>query len=140
MIGPFQGEYRWLSNFWPVLVFWEDILYPSVEHAYQAAKSPLMTERRMIAGLPTAGKAKREGRYLTIRIDWEAVKVDIMLELLRIKFRSSDLKAKLIATGKEELVEVNSWGDTFWGVCNGEGQNQLGKLLMKVREEIIGNA
>jgi predicted NAD-dependent protein-ADP-ribosyltransferase YbiA (DUF1768 family) len=76
------------------------------------------------------------GRAVTLRHDWEAVKFSYMELGLRLKFQNSDLAEKLIATGDEELVEGNTWGDRVWGVCDGEGENRLGKLLMKIREEI----
>jgi ribA/ribD-fused uncharacterized protein len=133
MIDSFSGEYRFLSNFWSVNISYQGITYPSTEHAYQAAKSPHFLERIRIATLPT-GEAKREGQKLELRADWDNVKIQVMRELLMIKFANPDLQAKLLATESHELVEGNWWGDIFWGVCNGVGQNHLGRLLMEVRE------
>jgi ribA/ribD-fused uncharacterized protein len=111
--------------------------YPSLEHAYQAAKTIRHTDRFFFQELiTTAGEAKRAGRRLKIRDDWESVKLDVMLTLLREKFKQPKFKSLLLSTDNEELVEGNTWGDTFWGVCNGKGENHLGKLLMKVREEL----
>jgi ribA/ribD-fused uncharacterized protein len=74
-----------------------------------------------------------------MRPDWEQVKILIMTSLVRDKFtRHQDLKEQLLATGDAELIEGNWWGDTFWGVCKGKGENHLGKVLMKVREELKG--
>lgn len=135
MIKEFQGEYRFLSNFWPCRVKYEHVIFPSVEHAYQAAKT-LDYEQRIEFMVLTAGQAKRKGAQLELRPYWEQIKVKVMGELLRLKFQDPELREKLLATGEEELVEGNAWNDTFWGVCNGVGQNNLGKLLMQVRQEI----
>ena len=82
------------------------------------------------------GKAKRLGRKVTLRPDWEQIKTYTMLLLLRIKFSDENLATKLLETGEQKLIEGNSWGDCFWGVCDGVGENHLGKLLMQVREEL----
>jgi len=84
-------------------------------------------------------EAKRLGRRVRLRSDWEQVKYDVMLDVVRAKFNQHpDLAQKLLATGDEELVEGNDWGDTYWGVCNGRGKNMLGKILMRVRAELRG--
>lgn len=93
-------------------------------------------ERAAIRLCCSPGEAKRLGRKATLRLDWEKVKLTIMEDLLRQKFAWKELKEKLLSTGDEELVEGNTWSDTFWGVCNGKGENHLGKLLMKIREEL----
>lgn len=93
--------------------------------------------RETIASANTPAEAKRLARKAVLRHDWSDVKLSIMEELLRLKFaRGSDLAQQLLNTGDQELVEVNWWNDTFWGVCNGRGANHLGKLLMKIREEL----
>ena len=136
-INSFQGEYRWLSNFWPAQIKWEGHIYPTVEHAYQAAKTVDASEQEAIRKCSTPGKAKRCGRNLTIRPDWEECKLLVMRSLVLLKFRDNpDLKVKLLSTGEAELVEGNPWGDTFWGVCNGVGENHLGRILMEVREQL----
>jgi ribA/ribD-fused uncharacterized protein len=136
VIDSFRGEYRWLSTNWPAQVELGGMRFPSVEHAYQAAKTTDARQRaQFLTGSP--GDAKRLGRRVTMRPDWEVVKVDVMRDLLRQKFaRGSELAAKLIATGAQPLVEGNTWGDTFWGVCRGKGENNLGRLLMQVRDEV----
>jgi len=136
MIGPFTGNFRFLSNFYPLRRFvWRGEEWPTVEHAFQAAKvmgGPVW-ERIKLAKTP--GEAKRMGRRAALREDWESVKVPIMYELLTIKFRDPYLFRKLLETGEHDLVEINDWGDTFWGVCNGKGENFLGMLLMLVRDD-----
>jgi N-glycosidase YbiA len=136
-IDKFSGEYRFLSNFWLAEVEMDGLTYPCVENAYQAAKNFDRERRKMFLSL-TPGQAKNEGRKAIMRPDWEDVKILIMTQLVRDKFnRNKSLQERLLQTGDLELVEGNTWGDTFWGVCNGEGTNHLGKVLMKVRAELL---
>jgi hypothetical protein len=133
----FDNEYRFLSNFAPAYVMFDEQSYVTVEHAYQAAKSSDPAERALIGAALTAGKAKRAGRRVRIlRSDWEQVKEKIMWTLLRQKFATQPYRNMLVATADAELVEGNDWGDTYWGVCDGKGLNRLGILLMQVRAEI----
>jgi len=133
----FEGEYRFLSNFSPSIVGYDGWLYPTVEHAYQAAKTLNPKQREEIQFCGPASKAKWLGRYVCIRHDWNDTKVQVMEYLLRQKFTGyHDLSLKLYETGDKYLEETNTWNDTFWGVCNGKGQNVLGNLLMKIRKDI----
>jgi hypothetical protein len=133
----FQGEYRWLSNFWPAPVSHDGIRYASVEHAYQAAKTLDFAKRWEISQVDSPSEVKRIGKALPLRPDWEQAKFLIMRELLVQKFvRYPDLRKKLLATGDAELVENNLWGDKIWGVCRGVGENHLGRLLMAIRKEL----
>jgi len=133
VIDNFSGKYRFLSNFYPAEVELDGVIYPSVENAYQAAKT-LDTEERNKFTKCNATSAKRLGRNLKLRDGWEKVRVEIMAQLIHKKFQYPELREKLIATGTAELVEGNWWGDTFWGVCKGKGQNKLGSILMLIRE------
>src|SRR4051812_15736717 len=136
-IAEFQGEYRFLSNFYPATVVFEGITYPTAEHAYQSAKTTDMVQRRRIAALATPADAKREGRALQQRPDWERVKFDVMERCVRDKFtRNPELRGKLLATDDAYLEEGNTWNDRIWGVYQGQGENRLGKILMKVREDL----
>jgi ribA/ribD-fused uncharacterized protein len=136
-IAEFQGEYRFLSNFWPAEVTYEDITYPTTEHAYQASKTLDPEARKRIAALPTPAEAKAEGRKLKLRDDWETAKFVVMEDVVRLKFtKHADLREKLLATGDALLEEGNTWGDRVWGVYQGQGENRLGKILMKVRDEL----
>ena len=136
-ISDFRGGFKFLSNFYIADVSYDGVTYPSTEHAYQAAKTTDALERQKVLTTPTCFKAKRMGMQVTLRPDWDAIKLGIMEDLIRQKFtRHQDLREQLLATGTKELVEGNTWGDTYWGVCNGKGQNQLGKILMKVRSEL----
>ena len=132
----FEGGFRFLSNFYPVSIMLEGNVYLSAEHAFQAAKTADPLEQQKIREMLTPGKAKRAGRQVTLRPNWEQNKLRVMEALVRQKFNHPDLRDKLLATGNKILVEGNTWGDTFWGVCRGKGENHLGKILMKVRSEL----
>lgn len=136
MIDKFRGEYAFLSNFYECPVEYEGLIYNSAEAAFQAAKTDVLNEKMRFTNLSPA-EAKKAGKRLNLRPDWESVKVDIMREIVRSKFeRNAELKALLIETGEEEIVEGNTWNDRFWGVCKGSGQNYLGKILMEARKEL----
>jgi ribA/ribD-fused uncharacterized protein len=136
-IDSFTAQYRFLSNFYPCVVDYEGRVYPTVEHAFQAAKTLNQAEKSRVFNAIRPGDAKRLGRNVTLRPDWNRIRVGIMLELVRIKFREPALRAKLVATHPEKLVEGNHWNDTFWGVCDGVGENQLGRVLEIVRDEYM---
>lgn len=135
-IRRFFGEYRFLSNFYPVNLTMDGLEYPSVEHAYQAAKSASRKDRKAISECATPGEAKKLGQKVEMRPDWDEVKIPIMRSLLKKKFSYRRLKKALLETGDAYLEEGNTWGDRFWGVCNSIGENHLGKLLMEIREEL----
>lgn len=154
-IDQFRGRYEFLSNFYPTPIHYDGITYPSAEHAYQAAKclddsSILNTAigawtlaatglelKFAIAMEPSSGKAKRMGRLLPLRPDWEQVKLDIMLQIVTLKFKDEHLAAMLKRTAPCILIEGNNWGDTYWGVDVAKGGlNMLGKVLMHVRDNL----
>lgn len=149
-INSFSGEYRFLSNFWPCVVSLAGEVFSSVEHAYQFAKlkephpldeygwSEYNQYLRKIKQA-TAGQAKKLGRTIEVRKDWDDIKLPIMEGLNYQKYQDPALKSKLLSTYPRELIEGNTWGDTFWGVCNGVGENHLGKILMKIRQELMEN-
>jgi ribA/ribD-fused uncharacterized protein len=142
MINSFSGEYAFLSNFYPSPIevqVDDDVILtaPTVEHYFQYMKTPSDEEGIDILMAATPGAAKRLGKKCYLRKDWEQIKDVVMYNALQKKFTDPELRAKLIATGDEFLVEGNYWNDTYWGVCDGKGQNKLGQLLMKVREECI---
>lgn len=136
-IERFDGEFAFLSNFSPSPLFYDGVVYPTVEHAFQAAKTHDPAVRREISKLLTPSLAKKMGRGVRLRPDWEEVKEKVMLECLLFKFGAPRLALALIKTAPHTLVEGNSWGDTYWGVCQGEGKNRLGALLMVVRDQLI---
>lgn len=136
MIKEFRGETRWLSNFAASLVILDGISYPTVENAYQAAKTLNKIERIPFETCsPT--EAKRLGYRLSLRKDWEEAKLQIMYILNYQKYLLPKYRDLLISTYNQNLVEGNTWGDTFWGICNGIGENHLGRILMKIREKLI---
>jgi len=145
MIDLFKGKYFFLSNFYP-----EDHLDFANEHRFQAMKTLDQDQRLVILLVDSAREAKRLGRRVSLRPDWEDIKDDIMEMTLRLKFEDEDLRQKLLDTGDEVLIEGNWWGDRYWGACPGYvdgskrwdgntetwyGENKLGQLLMKLREE-----
>jgi ribA/ribD-fused uncharacterized protein len=140
IINSFHGKHRFLSNFWLVRVKLNGRAYPSVENAYQAAKT-LDADVRHSFEHCSPGEAKKLGKGLILRQDWSDVKVPIMHNLLTQKFaRGSLLAQQLIDTGDAHLEEGNTWGDTFWGVCRGKGDNRLGELLMNIRTLLQSNS
>ncbi len=94
----------------------------------------------MLSLANSGAEAKKIGRSIKLRPDWEDIKFDVMLYALRYKSSMNNpiLRSKLMQTGNSYLQEANLWNDKIWGVCmdTGEGENNLGRLLMQVREEI----
>jgi hypothetical protein len=111
----FRDDFEFLSNFYYAPVRFEGATYATVEHAFQAAKTDDPDERALVRACSTPAKAKARGRRVTLRKDWEAVKLGVMEVLLREKF---------------------TWGDVYWGVCRGSGRNHLGRLLMRIRDAL----
>lgn len=142
IIATFDGEYAFLSNFYYSPITIAGINFPTVEHAFQAMKTIDVAERQLIAAAPTPGKAKRLGRTVHLREDWEEAKESVMYLCLKAKFSIPELREKLLATDEACLIEGTLWHDNEWGSCSCEkckdivGKNKLGKLLMKVREEL----
>lgn len=142
MIDCFDGHWAFLSNFYWSEIEFEGITYPTNEHFFQAMKTLDIDERRAIANCRTPGQAKRMGRRVALRPDWEDVKESVMLEGLCLKFADEQLADWLLETGNEELVEGTTWHDNEWGNCSClkcahiEGKNKLGRLLMIVRDMI----
>lgn len=138
-ITRFFDEYRFLSNFYPVEVEFDGVLYPSVEHAYVAAKTLDLDLREQIRQVNTAGQVKRLGKQIILREDWEQIKVSIMTNLVSYKFLNNpELYQLLLNTKPKVLIEGNTWGDTFWGQCPiGKGRNELGKILMALRDNVF---
>lgn len=135
-IDSFDGEHRFLSNFYPAAVTMYGQSYPTTEHAFQAAKTEDLAQRERIRLAATPGIAKRLGRSVTLRPGWNELRLGVMSELLRRKFTIPELRWQLLATGDAELIEGNYWNDRFWGVCRGQGENHLGRLLMELRKEL----
>jgi ribA/ribD-fused uncharacterized protein len=164
VISEFRGQYRFLSNFWEQPVFYQHpyrqgaIWWPTAEHAFQASKTQLPTQVQWVLDADSPGQAKRLGRKLTLRDDWEQVKKRVMFSVLTAKFvppgymQDDTLARQLVATAPHVLVEGNTWEDRYWGACTAAwppdrlpkwtpdigrelwGHNYLGRLLMAVRD------
>jgi ribA/ribD-fused uncharacterized protein len=148
MISEFQGEYRFLSNFWPCVVELyiegKQYTFPSSEHAYQACKFLDPNIHAFFADTSlSSGAAKKAARKFKnkIRPDWDQDKLAVMYRITLEKYtRNLDLQYKLLRTYDKKLVEGNTWNDTYWGVCRGKGHNYLGKTLMYVRQSLANDA
>ena len=142
VIGPFKGDYNWLSNMYIAPFEVNNILYNSVENYYQASKRDLWYSRADLEHFAILNpyESKKKGRQFTLRADWEQIKLDVMKVGIYTKFSThKDLHALLLSTGSTPLVEINYWHDNFWGDCrcpkcsNIKGKNMLGKILMDAR-------
>jgi ribA/ribD-fused uncharacterized protein len=131
------GNHRYLSNFYPVEIEFEGKSYASVEHAYQSAKTLDEEQKEFIRKSSSPAVAKKRGKEVNIRHDWDDVKISVMRELLMLKFNQPYFSERLIGTGDAYIEETNWWGDTFWGVCKGKGRNVLGNLLMEIRDNLM---
>jgi len=148
-IDSFRGTF--LSNFWPARVFYAGAWYPSVENAYVAAKiGAVVPAEGAYTGTPLEsaavdlltckpGEAKRIGRRFPADPNWDPNKLGIMRAFLAQKFAPGPLRDLLLATGDAELVEGNTGGDVWWGVCRGKGENHLGRLLMAERAKVLAD-
>lgn len=159
MIERFWEQYRWLSNFWEVEIEFDGITYPSVEHYYVAMKvdkpqkikleinkkladvyMDIQQLREHISKIDTASKVKKFGQeQISVRKDWDDLKISVMKYGLEQKYSQEPFRTKLIETGNEYIQEGNVWNDTHWGVNldTGEGKNILGKMIMKIREDLL---
>lgn len=140
-IDSFTNEYRFLSNFFPFPITYNEVTYPTNEHAFVAMKTLDLNERRYVAKIPTPGQAKRYGRDLTLRSDWDEIKQEVMGDLLVLKFQpTTRMGWNLAMTCCAALVEGNHWHDQYWGDCRcgsssciQPGMNVLGRLLVERR-------
>lgn len=134
MISEFRGEHYFLSNFYSSPVYYRGMTFRNAEAAFHSQKDP---SRASEFTRLNPSEAKRLGRRVRLRCDWEDVKDGIMFEIVLAKFGGSQsLADALLATGDEKIVEGNTWGDRYWGVCDGNGLNKLGGILERVRENL----
>lgn len=131
-----EAGYDFLSNFYSSTISFEGQLYSTVEHAYQSAKSLDPAVRDTIRRAKSPTEAKKLGQCISIRSDWNDVKLSIMKALIKEKFENPFLRPLLLATDDADLILNNKWNDKFWGVCRGEGENWLGRILMEERSRI----
>lgn len=134
------SEYAFLSNFFPSSFYWRGLIWRTAEHAYQTAKATNPTDAALVRNQSSPGKAKRAGRLIACRSDWDDIKLELMAEIVYAKFNQSPmLRHMLASTGQRYLEEGNLHRDTFWGVYpprSGCGTNHLGWILMEVRERL----
>ena len=136
-IKEFRGKYYFLSNFYRVSVTYEGLTYPSSEAAFQAAKC-LNDEDKLVFTHLRPSLAKAIGKQINIRPDWDNVRLKCMFNICLNKFtQNQDLLYQLLDTKDYVLIEGNTWGDTFWGVCEGGGTNHLGRILMFIRTVLL---
>lgn len=134
MITRFKDGYYFLSNYFPSEIWLGGRRYPTVEHFYQANKADSFQAHKYISDAKTPGGARDNANEITIRHDWDAVRIPIMRLGLILKFDIEELGDMLLNTGIQEIVSDSG---TFWGLQNGIGENHLGKLLMEVRDQVI---
>jgi len=133
----FKGENRWLSNFWEAPFFYGQYTWPTVEHAFVSHKVTVSEYAEVAEHVITLtpGQAKRYGRSVCLRADWDLIKLLLMTQLQEEKYKQNPgLMKKLLDTKSGHIEETNSWNDTYWGVCNGVGKNWMGVILMELRE------
>lgn len=141
LIDEFRGQYFWLSNFFCAPIMYNGEYYASTEHAYQAAKTEDEKERKEIQ-LSTCARARDLGQKVTLKKDWSTSRTKVMYDIVKLKFETHpELKSKLLATKSAYLVEGNHWHDNFWGSCScgncpDSGENHLGLILAKIRNEL----
>ncbi len=141
-ITSFRNEHAFLSNFYPPPIEIDGDTYPTNEHAFQALKTDDPAERKKVREAKTPASAKTLGKRVTLREGWAQKRFEVMERVVRAKFADPDLAALLLATGERELIEGNTWRDTTWGCVLGKdgtwkGRNELGKILMRVRNELV---
>lgn len=145
MILQFKGKYSFLSNMYSCSILFNGILFPSAEHAFQCSKCTNIEDFNKILNCKSSKLAKRLGRQIKLRSDWELIKDKIMFEIVKAKFNQNyNLGKKLIKTYPKILIEGNIWKDTYWGVDLNKpgdkykygyyGFNKLGEILMNVRD------
>jgi ribA/ribD-fused uncharacterized protein len=138
MIKEFQGEYRWLSNFVKCEINFDNFKFQSVEHAYQSTKSDDIEWKSFCSNSKTtSGEVKKASHKITIVKNWKEIRYEIMKQLLNQKFSQEPFKTLLKNTGTEYIQEGNYWNDVYWGFClkKNIGENNLGKLIMSIRDE-----
>lgn len=140
----FFGDYAFLSNFFDAEITYNGIVWPTSEHAYQAMKTDNVDLQLAFLGLAKPGKAKKIGSKIQLRPHWELLKDEFMYQIVLCKFQhNQELQQLLLATGNRTLVELNNWGDVYWGMVRREdgtlyGKNKLGEILMRIRSNLRG--
>lgn len=134
-IKGFFAPYRWLSNFHVCDIEYDGYKFTSTEAAFMSAKTLDKKIKEEFQHL-NPKEAKKRGREIELRPDWDVIRIQVMYDVNKIKFQDPELRQMLLDTGDKFIEETNWWKDQFWGVYNGVGENNLGKILMRIREEI----
>lgn len=133
----FRGDYYFLSNMYPASFVYRDFYFPSVEHAYVFMKCAYPEDCVEVLMTDSPFDVKKLGKTVRLKENWDSMKVAIMFEILKEKFsQNQNLRRRLLMI-EDDIIEENTWGDTFWGVCDGSGSNHLGNLLMIIRDDLI---
>jgi hypothetical protein len=136
MINSFTNDNDWLSNFYNCIFYIDKLKYTSVEHYYQSKKTTNMRDQEKIRLCGSPNLAKKLGSQVTLRNDWHNKKLMVMYKGVYEKFNQNELlQTKLLCTYPKQLIEGNNWDDYYWGFCKGRGENKLGKILMKIRND-----
>lgn len=157
-IGSFSGDLEFLSNMYKIPIYFNESkydnfqpdfkVYPSSENLYQALKCKYIKDRELFQNV-NPHQSKKIGRTIQIRPDWEFknheypfeiisdVRLEAMKLVIDLKFKNIELAEKLIALSDDKLIEFNNWGDRFFGICDGEGLDHLGKILRSKKQQII---
>lgn len=133
-IESFRGPFAFLSTFAATPINYGGAIYASAQHLLSALMTTDKSMREKIRQAPGPAEAMKLAKSFVPRPDWEKIKLDVMREVMKRKFQLPDLRAKLITTKGRELINANTYHDTFWGVCNGEGENWLGRIIQEVRD------
>ncbi len=157
VIDSFTGQYAALSLIHRCGFFFEGDEYHSAAAAIEAAKILNRPDRISFIGWNCKPwKVRTMGKGISaywIRPDWKIAEEPVMLEIQRSKFSWPDMRKVLLSTEDAELIYGNVCHDNIWGVCKcrtvppaqrkygigarctGAGDNRLGRILMRVREE-----
>lgn len=137
-IVKFRGQHWFLSNFYPVIITYQDHKFFTAEHAYHSAKATCKDDFDFIRTGRGPADALHRSRRVAHREDWDDIKLQVMHDVLMEKFRLPRMRLLLQETGSRAIIEGNDWNECFWGVCDGRGENHLGKILMQIRRELCG--
>lgn len=145
-VGSFSGDLEFLSNMYKIPIYFNESkydnfqpdfkVYPSSENLYQALKCKYIKDRELFQNVDPH-KSKRIGKTIEIRSDWDNVRLEAMKLAIDLKFKNIELGEKLIDLPDGKIIEFNNWGDRFFGICNGEGLDHLGKILRAKKQQII---
>ena len=142
MINQFRGDFYFLSNMYECDIEFNKNKFKSIEHAYIYHKYDNIEIKKLALSDIDGKVLKIESKRFKKVKGWDDIKLKLMYELLKVKFNKTPFKEMLISTNDCNIVEGNSWNDTFWGVDITQtpniGENHLGRLIMKVRDELLG--